>query len=182
MDQELNRSLLVTMLEVLKDEPISGTLYFVESDDSEPEPYSDCTISLYTPTFEIAANCDTTLDALNNDVTLSFNDTGSAILEYDGSTFPQIHMNLGFPWSGIHPPIRQFTYAVFDYPGDGACYLLLHFSSVRQDTYIDGADDMLISALIDYWLKDGTIEGKIYKLDRTSFETEQVGTLLMSKL
>lgn len=183
MDRELNRPLLATMLEVLKDRPISGTLYFVESDDSEPELYSDCTISLYTPTFEIAATCDTTtMDALINDVTLSINDTGSAILEYDGRTFPQIHMNLGFPWSGVHPPIRQYTYAVFDYPGDGDYYLLLHFSSVRQSTYIDGADDMLISALIHYWIKDGIIEGKIYKLDRISFETEHIGTFSMSKI
>ncbi len=182
MDRALNRPLLTTMLEVLKDGPISGILYFSESDDSEPELYSECTINLYTPIFEIAATCDTTHDALINEVTLSFNDTGSAILEYDGRTFPQIHTNLGFPWSGIHPPIRQYTYAVFDYPGDGDYYLLLHFSSVRQATYIDGADDMLISALIHHSIKDSIIEGKFFKLNRTIFETEQVGTFSMSKI
>lgn len=183
MERELDRPLLVTMLEELKDRPISGALYFVESDDCEPELYSECTISLYTPSFEIAATCDTTtMDALINDVTLSFNDTGSAILEYNGRTFPQIHTNLGFPWSGNHPPIRQYTYAVFDYPGDGDYYLLLHFSSVRQSTYIDGADDMLISELIHHWIKDGIIEGKIYKLDSTSFEIGHVGTFSMSKI
>lgn len=182
MDRESNRPLLAAMLEVLKDGPISGTLYFVESDDTEPEPYSDCTINLYTPNFEITAICDTTLDAFIDDVTLSFSDTGTAILEYDGRTFPRIHLNQRFPWSNIYPSIRHYTYAVFDYPGDGDCYLLLHFSSVRQDTYIDGANDMLILALIDHWLKHDSIEGKIYKLDRTSFEMEQFGTFSMSRI
>ena len=182
MDRELNRPLLATMLEELKDGPISGILYFVESDDTEPELYSDCTINLYTPIFEITAICDTTIDALMNDAILSFNDTGSAILEYDGRSYTQIHRNLEFQWNNIYPRIRQYNYAVFNYPGDEDCYLLLHFSSLRQATYLDGADDMLVSGIIHHWLGYGNVDGIVYKLDRTNSETEQVGTFSMSRI
>lgn len=169
------KPLLMTMLEAVEHGDLHGSLYFVESGDSEPVFYSECTVSLSSPSFLIKAEMDSSYSVNIDDSILSFTATGQAVLEYDGISCIQISDDLNLSDNQI----QMHNSAVFEYPDEDAYSLLLHFSSIHSYTNHAYESDLLVARVIHHWLRDGTITGVLYLVRADAGQREEIGSFTM---
>lgn len=177
INPELGCPYLADMLESLQYGALNGTLYYLESNDSEPIEYSECTIDLYSPSFQIETNTNSGYTEDISGSVLSFTETGQAILEFNGSSYSQILDDLDLP----HPYQSSYftTYVVFENPFHANSYLLLHFTNVGGAGHSVDAHNILLSRIIHIWLRDGCVEGNLIQYDIGDREIEELDSFTM---
>ncbi len=165
---------LADMLESLQYGALNGTLYYLESVDSEPIEYSDCTIDLYSPSFQIESNTNSGYTEDISGSVLSFTETGQAILEFNGCSYYQILDDLDLPYP--YQSSYFMTNLVFENPFHENSYLILHFTNFSGPGHSVDAHKVLLSRIIHHWLKYGYIEGKLVNYNVSDGEIEDIGS------
>jgi len=180
LDFSLNRPLLSAMLDAQENGPIAGTLFFLETDDSEPELYCECTVSLYTPEFVITTECDSQLMEKLDGAVLSFDETGVVTLEYGNSTFRQL---------ASHPDMPYLRYqqnnAVFTIMGADSDFFILNIPGVTVQNELDYreyADRTFVAELLDEWLLEGSVECRFYQWNEGDEEPELAGNAHLMRI
>ena len=176
LDNLPNSSLLAAMLQAMENGPVSGNVYFLESEDAEPELYSSCTISLASLEFALSTQCSTGVASEMDGAALSFSETGLATLTVDDSEFKLIQENLAYPYDVL----RSNTSATFRLPDTEDEYLILNIPGIARWMQRMNADDTLIARLIDGWLVNGPMEGVFYHWIPSESNPVSVGSFTLT--
>lgn len=177
LSSEPRKPILMTIIEALENGEFNGSLYYVESRDSEPVFYSGCAIDYCLLSYKIETVPDTLSSIDIDGSSLSFNKTGQALLEYNGVTYTQIEYETN-PYGN---DIRIHNSALFDYPDDDSTALLLHFSSIPSYSNHANTSDFLIARLIDCSLLSDSIEGRLYEVNLSDDERREIATFTLEK-
>ncbi len=172
------KPLLMTILSQLQDSNFDASLYFIESDDSEPVLYSGCTIGHSDLRYRMETDV-ASLDSIGLDGSmLKFTVTGSALLEFNRSNYDQIHTESDI----FGDNIRGHNSALFNHPYDETKALLLHFSSISSYTNHADLSDFLIAQLIEHSILSDTIEGIAYEVNLSNYELQEITTFILNEL
>lgn len=177
LNSDPRKPIVMTIIEALENGEINGSLYYVESRDSEPVLYSECTIDYCRLNYKIEAVADTLSSIDIDGSSLSFNKTGQALLEYNGVTYTQIE----YETNTYGNDIRIHNSALFDHPDDDTAALLLHFSSIPSYSNHANTSDFLIARMIDYSLLNDSIQGILYEVNLSDHEQREIATFTLEK-
>ena len=175
LDRNPRKSLLMTILEELEHGEFSASLFFLESDDSEPAFYSECTIDYSSLSYNVNAETDTMTSIDIDGSILSFTKTGQATLEYDGVIYTQINNEM----TSYGNDIRIHNSAFFEHPFDETRALMLHFSNISSYSNHANISDYLIARIIESSLNNDCIEGTLYEVDLSDDELNEIATFTL---
>jgi len=176
LDSPLNSSLLAAMLQAAENGSISGNVYFLESEDAEPELYSSCTISLASPEFTLSTHCSTDVVSEMNEAILSFTETGLATLESNGTEYEQIQDYQEYPYTVL----RNSVCTTFRIPDTEGEYLILNFPDIYLGDRRKNADKTLVAELIDEYLARDRVDGVFYYVNSSESNPVSVGSFTLT--
>jgi hypothetical protein len=161
LDTSSGRPILMTMLEAIDDDDlIHASLWYKESGESDPVFFSECRLELSPPDFTIETDIGPENLADLDGSIFTFDDTGRAVLEYDGHRYDQIRTN-----PGLHTAtIRPHNSALFVNPEDEDGLLLFHCTTIGHYSNHADISDMMVARMIDNLLWEDSISGTLYEV------------------